>query len=188
MSRLEPHTGTAAGRTHRAPVQVAAAAVGAVFLLVGVLGFIPGVTSDYDTLAVASHESQAKLLGLFQVSILHNIVHLLFGLAGILLARTVSGARMYLVGGGAIYLVLWLYGLVIDKTSSANFVPLNAADDWLHFVLGLGMIGLGVALGKRARSSTMNEEANQRPSKIRKHVNEKRPSNEVIREEIGASA
>jgi hypothetical protein len=46
--------------------------------------------------------------------------------------------------------VLWLYGLVIDKTSDANFVPLNSADDWLHFVLGLGMIGLGVALGRRA--------------------------------------
>ena len=58
-------------------------------------------------------------------------------------ARTVSGARNYLIGGGAIYLVLWLYGMLIDKTSEANFVPVNVADDWLHFVLGLGMIGLG---------------------------------------------
>jgi hypothetical protein len=75
---------------------------------------------------------------------------LLFGIVGLALARTVSGARLFLIGGGAIYLVLWLYGLVIDKTSDANFVPLNSADDWLHFVLGLGMIGLGVALGRRA--------------------------------------
>ncbi|MDZ5662648.1 DUF4383 domain-containing protein [Nocardioides sp. zg-1308] len=133
----------------RAPVQAAAAAVGAVFLLVGVLGFIPGITTGYDSLEAAGHESHAKLLGIFQVSVLHNIVHLLFGAAGLALARTASGARTYLIGGGVVYLVLWLYGLVIDKSSQANFVPLNTADDWLHFVLGLGMIALGVVLGKR---------------------------------------
>jgi hypothetical protein len=48
--------------------------------------------------------------------------------------------------GGVVYLVLWLYGLVIDHGSAANFVPVNGADDWLHLVLGVGMIGLGVAL------------------------------------------
>ncbi|GAA1551653.1 DUF4383 domain-containing protein [Actinomadura kijaniata] len=134
-------------------ISKAALAVGAVFLLVGVLGFIPGITTDYDTMTFAGHHSDAKLLGIFEVSILHNIVHLLFGAAGLALARTVSGARAYLIGGGAIYLVLWLYGLVIDKTSSANFVPVNTADDWLHFVLGLGMIALGVLLARRAPAS-----------------------------------
>jgi hypothetical protein len=49
--------------------------------------------------------------------------------------------------------VLWIFGLVIDKTSDANFVPLNSADDWLHFVLGVGMIGLGVALSRNLRTS-----------------------------------
>ncbi|WP_246861948.1 DUF4383 domain-containing protein [Nocardioides sp. SYSU D00065] len=131
------------------PIQAAAALVGAVFLLVGVLGFIPGITSQYDSLQAAGHESHAKLLGIFQVSILHNVVHLLFGIAGIALARAASTARAYLLGGGVVYLVLWLYGLVIDKSSQANFVPLNTADDWLHFVLGLGMIALGVVLAKR---------------------------------------
>lgn len=138
------------GRATRSPVQAAAALVGAVFLLVGILGFIPGITTGYDSLGAAGHESHAELLGVFQVSVLHNVVHLLFGAAGLAMARTASSARTYLVGGGAIYLVLWLYGLLVDKTSSANFVPLNTADDWLHFVLGLGMIALGVALGKRA--------------------------------------
>ena len=133
------------------PVQAAAALVGAVFVLVGVLGFIPGITSNYDGLQAAGHESHAELLGVFQVSILHNIVHLLFGVAGIALARTAASARSFLIGGGVVYLVLWLYGLVIDKTSQANFVPLNTADNWLHFVLGLGMIALGVVLGKRVR-------------------------------------
>src|SRR4028118_459362 len=105
----------------------AAAAVGAVFLLVGILGFIPGITTNYDTMQFAGHESGAKLLGIFQVSILHNIVHLLFGLAGLALARRADTAKTFLIGGGAIYLVLWIYGLVIDKTSSANFVPVNTA-------------------------------------------------------------
>jgi len=128
--------------------------VGAVFLLVGIAGFIPGITTNYDQLQFAGHQSGALLLGVFQVSILHNIVHLLFGVAGLALSRTISGSRAFLVGGGIIYLVLWLYGLVIDKDSDANFVPLNSADDWLHFGLGLGMIGLGLALSRRREPGT----------------------------------
>lgn len=128
----------------RTPRQYFAVAVGAVFLLVGVLGFIPGVTTNYEALSGAGHESGALLFGLFQVSILHNLVHLAFGIAGLLMARTVGGARAFLVGGGVIYLVLWLYGLLIDHDSPANFVPVNNADNWLHLVLGIGMIALGL--------------------------------------------
>ncbi len=130
-------------------LQTAALAVGAVFLLVGVLGFVPGITTNYGELGAAGHHSEAMLLGIFQVSVLHNVVHLLFGIAGIALSRTRDGARTYLVGGGAIYLVLWLYGLVIDQESAANFVPLNSADNWLHLLLGLGMLGLGLGLSRR---------------------------------------
>ncbi|SEH66554.1 protein of unknown function [Mycolicibacterium rutilum] len=148
MVSSQPSGPTAVTR-YGSPVQKAALAVSAVFLLVGVLGFIPGITTNYDTMTFASHHSEALLLGLFNVSILHNIVHLLFGVAGLLLARTFSGARAYLIGGGAVYLVLWLYGLVIDHDSAANFVPLNTADNWLHLFLGLGMIALGVLLSRR---------------------------------------
>jgi hypothetical protein len=130
------------------PVQKAAFAVGAVFLLVGVLGFVPGITSNFDQLTFAGHHSEAALLGLFNVSVLHNIVHLLFGVAGVALARTFDGARSYLVGGGIIYLLLFVYGMVIDHDSSANFVPVNDADNWLHLILAAAMIGLGVALGR----------------------------------------
>jgi hypothetical protein len=135
--------------TPKTAVQKAAMAVGAVFLAVGVLGFVPGITQNYDTLGAAGHESEAMLLGIFQVSILHNIVHLLFGVAGLAMARRAASARTYLVGGGLIYLLLWLYGLFIDKESQANFVPVNSADDWLHLVLGAGMIALGVLLSRR---------------------------------------
>jgi hypothetical protein len=136
-------------------LRTAAAVVGAVFLLVGVLGFIPGITSSYSDLSFAGHQSGAKLLGIFQVSILHNLVHVLFGVAGLAMSRSRDTARTYLVGGGVIYLVLWLYGLVVSQQSSANFVPVNTADDWLHFVLGLGMIGLGVVLGRRPETGTV---------------------------------
>ncbi|YCK81755.1 DUF4383 domain-containing protein [Arthrobacter sp. D3-18] len=137
----------------RSTIQRAAQIVGAVFLLVGVLGFIPGITSNYESLSFAGHDSDALLLGIFQVSILHNIVHLLFGVVGILMARTPGQARNYLIGGGAVYLVLWIYGLVIDQESSANFVPVNNADNWLHLILGVGMLALGLALSRRTTNT-----------------------------------
>lgn len=134
-------------------LQRAAQAVGAVFLLVGVLGFIPGITSNYDALSFAGHGSEALLLGIFQVSVLHNIVHLLFGVAGILMSRTHPQARSYLLYGGVIYFVLWIYGLIIGHDSAANFVPVNSADNWLHFILGIGMIALAILLSRNTRNS-----------------------------------
>jgi hypothetical protein len=125
----------------RSLVQVVADLVGAAFLIVGIAGFIPGITTHlYGGLDFAGHDGNAQLIGLFHVSVLHNLVHI----AGLALARTWSGARTFLIGGGIVYLALWLYGLIIDKDSSANFVPLDRADDWLHFLLGLGMIAAGV--------------------------------------------
>lgn len=144
---------SSATAVRRSPRQLAAAAVGVVFLLVGVLGFIPGITTNYDMLEGAGHHSGALLLGLFNVSILHNLVHLAFGVAGLAMSRTVSGAKAFLIGGGVIYLVLWLYGLVIDHDSAANFVPVNTADNWLHLVLGLGMLALGLIPMAASRSA-----------------------------------
>jgi hypothetical protein len=139
------------GKTLAQPI---ASVVGAVFLLVGTLGFVPGITTGHQDLAIAGHESHAMLLGVFAVSALHNAVHLLFGIAGLVMARTPAGARAFLIGGGAIYIVLWLYGLVIDQASAVNFVPVNTADNWLHFVLGVGMIALGLITSRRTAPST----------------------------------
>lgn len=132
----------------KAAVQKAALTVGAVFLLVGILGFIPGITTGYDTLRFAGHRSGAMLLGTFAVSALHNIVHLLFGVLGVALHGTFNGAKCYLIGGGLVYAVLWLYGVLVDHDSTANVVPLNAADNWLHLGLALGMLALGILLGR----------------------------------------
>jgi hypothetical protein len=127
--------------TDRTPVQSAAALVAAVFLLVGVLGFVPGITTHYGELSFAGHGSRAKLFGIFQVSILHNVVHLLYGIVGSSMARSVDGARTFLVAGGVVYLVLWLIGVV----GAGGWIPVDTADNWLHFVLGIGMIALGSA-------------------------------------------
>jgi Domain of unknown function (DUF4383) len=128
-------------------VQGAALIVAGGFLVIGVLGFIPGVTTDYGLLGWAGHHSGAKLFGVFAVSGLHNIVHLVFGVVGLRLSCSYAAARAYLIGGGLAYLALWLYGLLIDHGSSANFVPANGASNWLHFGLGGAMVLLGLTLG-----------------------------------------
>jgi Domain of unknown function (DUF4383) len=134
----------------RSPLQSAALLVGIVFLLVGILGFIPGITSNYDDLKFAGHDSDAQLLGIFDTSVLHNIVHLLFGIAGIALSRTWDGARNFLIGGGFVYLVLFVYGAIFHGESGSNWIPVNWADNILHLALGAGMIAIGYVLGKEA--------------------------------------
>jgi Domain of unknown function (DUF4383) len=133
----------------RSPIQSVAMLVGLVFLLVGILGFIPGITSNYDDLKFAGHNSDAQLLGIFDTSILHNIVHLLLGVAGLALARTYEGARNFLIGGGVIYLALFLYGAIWGADEGrANWIPVNWADNVLHVALGSGMILAGLVLAK----------------------------------------
>jgi hypothetical protein len=131
----------------RTPVQNVARVVGVVFLLVGILGFVPGITTNlYDGLEFAGEDGNAELLGIFKVSVLHNIVHGLFGLAGLALASTWNGARMYLLGGGAVYVALWLLGIV----GGADWIPSNDADNWLHLALGAALIAAGVITTREA--------------------------------------
>lgn len=161
MNTTQPDPPDPARRTAepRSPVRLAALLYGVVFLVVGTAGFIPGVTTNVGSMQLGGHHSEAMLLGIFQVSVLHNIVHLLYGIAGLALSRRAGSARLYLLIGGIVYAVLWIYGLVIDKDSMANFVPLNTADDWLHFGLALTMIGLSF-LPRRAEPTA--EEAAHR--------------------------
>ncbi|MFD0206212.1 MULTISPECIES: DUF4383 domain-containing protein [Saccharothrix] len=130
--------------TRRRPVQALALLVGVVFLLVGVLGFVPGATADLDRIGFAGPHSEALLFGLFQVSVLHNALHLLFGVAGILAASSRAASRLFLGAGGFLYLLLWVYGSVVHSTGhdgdAANFAPFNPADNLLHLGLGAGMI------------------------------------------------
>lgn len=150
---MTTHTVSSSAHTARTRIQVVSGLFGAVFLLVGILGFVPGITKDLDTIMFAGHHSQAALLGIFQVSVLHNIVHLLFGLVGLLGLRSRGLAKTYLIVGGIVYGVLWIYGLVVPMESMGNFVPLNTADNWLHFVLAVAMVTTGIIFGRKARTT-----------------------------------
>jgi hypothetical protein len=126
---------------NRSLAQNLALLFGVAFLGAGVLGFIPGITTNLDDIDFAGTDSPSELLGIFQVSILHNIVHLLFGIAGIALSRTTANAKMYLLYSGVIYVVLVIYGLFVGAGDDANFVPINTAGDWLHVGLAVGLLG-----------------------------------------------
>ncbi|MFI6430708.1 DUF4383 domain-containing protein [Rhodococcus oryzae] len=123
------------------PVQKAALVFALVFVTVGLLGFVPGVTTDYAMLAPA-HDSHAELFGVFEVSVLNNVVHLVFGVVGVASCRWVGASALFLVLGGIINLLFWVYGLIVDEESGADFLPTNPADYWLHFGLGLAMIAV----------------------------------------------
>jgi len=135
-------------------VQLTSLVVGLMFVVVGVAGFVPGVTTHLGDMTGAGHTSGSHLLGIFQVSVLHNALHLLLGVLGILAARAAGAARAFLVVGGIAYAGLWLYGLLVDQTSSANVVPLNTADNWLHLVLAVAMVLLGLIMPRRTTLET----------------------------------
>ncbi len=125
----------------RTLAQTLALVFGIAFLGAGIAGFIPGITTNYDELGFATADSEAKLLGLFQVSILHNIVHALFGV-GILAARRHDTARSYLLGSGIVYAVLVAYGALFGgDDGGANFIPVNDLDTYLlHPILAAGLL------------------------------------------------
>src|SRR4051812_43703286 len=111
------------------PAQLSAAVVGGGFVLLGILGLMPGITTDYGDLAFSGHGSGAKLFGTFQVSILHDIVHVIFGIAGLGLARSADGPRAFLSGGGTALVALWVLG----AAGAGGWLPMSTADNWLHF-------------------------------------------------------
>lgn len=166
MTQHPSATGEPTGprRVTNAPMRIAALAFGVVFLLIGFFGFIPGLTTNSDQLTWAGHHSGALLFGIFQVSILHNAVHLAFGAAGILAAGTSRSATIYFLAGGTIYAALWAYGLIVPHDSAANVVPLNDADNWLHLGLALGMLAIGILFG--GHRSRLQDRADPPPGRF----------------------
>jgi hypothetical protein len=126
-----------AGRGKTVP-EILALAFGAIYLLVGIVGFF--VTGFDDFAGNSQHE---MLLGLFMINPLHNIAHILVGLAGLALARTLAGARTYgwLLAG--LYAALFVYGL-IAVGESWDFLNINGADNVLHILTAA--VGLVIAL------------------------------------------
>ena len=130
-------------RTRRGPHQWLALVVGLVFLAVGIVGFF---VTGFD--GFTEHDHAQHVLG-FTVNPLHNIVHIVVGLLGVLLWRTSGGARTYgwilLIGYGATF----VYGLIVQDNPDIDFLNLNAADNVLHIVTAV--VGLVIALWPRRR-------------------------------------
>ncbi|CAN5598914.1 hypothetical protein BH09ACT8_BH09ACT8_38070 [soil metagenome] len=139
-------------------VQGAAIVVGAAFLLMGILGFTPGVTAHLNSMQLAGYRSGALLFDVFQTSVVQNLVHVAFGIVGLLLARSYALARAYLLVGGLVFLGFWIWGLLMDPHSAANFLPVNDADNWLHLGIGITMTVLALTLaGARAPTGAGGE-------------------------------
>ena len=124
-------------------VQTMARVFGVVFLLVGILGFVAsGMSMEADP----AHAP--RLLGLFPVNALHNVVHLLFGVWGLAASRAAASAVMYAKGAGAIYVVLAVLGFVAPTTF--GLIPIGGHDIWLHAVLGVVLLAVGFTAPKSA--------------------------------------
>ena len=128
----------------RHPSQLLALAIGAVYTLVGLLGFF--ITGFEDFAA----ETDKTLLG-FEINPLHNIVHLLIGLGGLAMWRRLDSARLYgwLLAAG--YGLAFVYGLFAAGNSDINFLSINGADNGLH--LASTIAGLAIALWPAQRTA-----------------------------------
>jgi hypothetical protein len=110
--------------------------VGIIYLVVGVAGFIPGLVAEpdgrFEDLAV--HAGEGHLLGIFPINVLHNLVHLLVGVLGILAYRTFDAARLYSRGLAIFYGLLAVMGLIDAANLHTMFglVPIFGNDVWLH--------------------------------------------------------
>jgi len=117
-------------------VQRVAQVFGIVFILVAILGFVAsGGSMDADP------ATAPRLLGLFAVNVLHNVVHLLFGVWGLLAARSFSGAKTYGMVGGIAYIALAALGYVSPTTF--GLIPIGGNDIWLHALLGVVLAAVG---------------------------------------------
>jgi Domain of unknown function (DUF4383) len=111
---------------------------GIVFLLVGILGFVPGLTTPPEAGAdVAVAMEFGRLFGLFPVNVLHNLVHIAFGIWGLAGYRTVSAARIYARSVAVIYAVLAVMGLIPVLNTTFGLIPLYGHDIWLHAMLAI---------------------------------------------------
>jgi hypothetical protein len=123
-------------------VQRAAQIFGIAFLLVAIIGFVTSGSS-----MEAHPDTAPKILGLFAVNLVHNGVHLGFGIWGLLASRNYAGARNYCRIGGVLYALLVVLGLAVPD--GFGLVPLGGHDVWLHAVLAIGLLAAGFTAKER---------------------------------------
>jgi hypothetical protein len=104
------------------------------FLLVGLSGFLMagGGTPHPD---LTMRHGYGEALGLFPINTLHNIVHLIFGIWGLLAYRSHGGARTYARVVAVVYALFIVMGLIDGLNTTFGLVPLYGNDVWLHLLL-----------------------------------------------------
>jgi len=133
----------------KSPNRLLATVFGAVYLLVGLLGFT--VTGGVGFFATDG----GLLLGLFEVNIFHNVAHLLIG-AALLIAglSNVRAAKSVNITVGAAYLLLGVVGLFLPG-QPFNILAINAADNVLHFASAAVLLAVGIGADKGVRTATV---------------------------------
>lgn len=124
-------------------------------LALACFGFLPGLARYAAGLDLGGLASESLLFGLFHISVLHNMVHLLLGAAAVLSAGSRRICRTFLAVAGALMMLLVLYGQIDSTPVIPDLVPIGKADTWLHSVLALTMIltaGLASTRNRLARS------------------------------------
>jgi hypothetical protein len=135
-----------AERRRTTAVQQGATAAGWLLLLIGVMGFVPIFTPGFSGISFAGNDTTAELFGVFEVSVLSNLIHLVLGVLGLIMGWMVAAARTYLLGVGAFFVLLGVYGLIVGDSTALDFLPTNWTIDLLHLGLGVLMIVLGLVL------------------------------------------
>jgi hypothetical protein len=110
---------------------------GIIFLMLAATGFIPGLLqppsgADPDLAVDAMH---GRALGIFPVNVLHSLVHLAFGIWGLLASRDWGKAKAYAKAVAVIYFLFVIMGLVPGLNTTFGLVPLHGNDVWLHLIL-----------------------------------------------------
>jgi len=119
---------------------------GAVFIVVGVLGFtVPG------GMQMGDPANAPLLLGLFPVNLLHNVVHIAVGVWGLVAGRAYGSAVAYCKLLGFVYLALAALGFVVPTTF--GLIPIGGNDIWLHCLLGVVLVSIGF-MAKEEESAT----------------------------------
>jgi len=119
---------------------------GIVFLLVGIAGFIPGLVAPPEATAdVVADTGFGRLLGLFPINVWHNLVHILFGIWGLVAYRSFGAARTYARSVAVIYAVFVIMGLIPVLNTTFGLIPLYSHDVWLHALLAVVAAYFGFA-------------------------------------------
>jgi hypothetical protein len=125
----------------RSPAQVFALVIGLTLVVAGIAGFFYNASfSTGDDLP------RDAVIGILDVNGWHNLVHIVSGVIGLLLAGSYDGARLFALAGGAVYLVVAIVGFMAgDGGEIAGLVPVNTKDNVLHLLIAIAGLGAGLA-------------------------------------------